>query len=402
MHRFHFVHAAGLRLDQPFAGIGRVPPAIRDCLCAAATAAWDDLVDFCVRREPAFLVLVGGMFGPDADSLASRSRLQRGLRRLAEHDIRVFIACDGSDGRALDLAGDLRSDEVTLFPADRPQTVLVEHRGEPVALVAGQTATAERPPAAAEYFTDADGGLLRVGVYPGAADRLDAEPDAVRRSAAYWALGDAPEPSRRGFSPWLVQPGALQARSAKPSERGARGAMLVAVDGARVVAVDHSPLDRVRYAELAILPQHGLDAPLLVHQLLDELHRLRAANAGRALLVDVVLENTPPVRFDTADQILERLRAETSAWDPFVWCSHLRAAPPTPSVEQAAGPIGRAVVQQAQALLASPMQRSFVFADHFAPLLQRCDTEIDVGDAEQLIAEATALALRYSGEEAAG
>src|SRR5690606_33490082 len=113
-------------------------------------------------------------------------------------------------------------------------------------------------------------------------DQLERQPEQVRRSATYWALGGAIDPSRRGFSPWVVDSGALQARENRKGERAVHGAMLVSVDGNRVVAVDHAPLDRVRYARLAFAPKYALDAPLLVHQLLDELNRLRAAHSGRA------------------------------------------------------------------------------------------------------------------------
>lgn len=402
MHRFHFVHSAGIHLDLPFRHIGRAPLQIRAALHEAAAAAWDDLIDFCIRKDAAFLLIAGGVFGEGGGTLTARLRMQRGIERLGAHGTRLLIALDAADAVHGDIGEEWRAAGAVVFPADRPQVVHVEYRGEVVAAVAGRSAGAASEADLAEYFSGAVDGPLRIGVAAGVADHLDQVAEQVRRQASYWALGGAALPSRRGFSPWIVQCGELQARGRRPLEPGPRGAMLAAVDGTRIVAVDHTPLDRIRYADLTVAPQHALDAPLLVHQLLDELHRLRAAHAGRGLLVDIVLQPSPTAAAGYASKaLLDRLRAETAAWDPFVWCADLRCAVELPTGDQISGRSGRAIVQAAQALIANPMQRSYAFARHFEPLMRRCTAELQSGDAERLIAAAVATALPHGGDGSA-
>lgn len=398
MRRFHFVHAAGLRLDTPFAGVGRVPDRIRDQLAEAPARAWDDLVSFCIDRGVAFLVVAGGILDPAAAATTAPLQFRNGLKRLSEHGVKTYVALGIEDGAVAEVLADARIGGVTVFPAATPATLKVEHGGAAIAAVCGQSASAAGADVEA-FFAGAAEGLPLLAVAPGPIDDLDRRVAARGRGkGSYWALGAAAAPSRRGFAPWLVECGALQARDG--GQRGARGAMLVSVEGERVLAVDHVPLDRVRYAELSLVPRFPADDALLCHQIMDELNRLRAAHAGRALLVDVVVEGPVAAGGETllAPQrgraLLQRLREDTAAWDPFVWCSTLRpSAARVQDGDVVTDPLARAVVQQARALLANPLQRSYTFARRFEPLMRRWTSELDTGDAERLIEDATAVAL---------
>ncbi len=405
VHRFHFIHAAGLHLAEPFGGVGRVPAPVQSVLSQASLAAWDDLVECCIGKDAAFLIIAGGICSRQAGTIAGRMRLRRGLKRLADHHIKCFLALRSTDDDAVDVVSDLRASEITIFPADAPLTVRIEHRGEPVAWLCGQSEPVEGGIDPAAFFSTATDQFPRIGALPAAVETLEQQPEAIRRRASYWALGSAPAPSRRGFSPWIVECGALQARSNTAAERGQRGPMLVSVDGDRILAVDHVPLDRVRYAELTLVPRFALDDGLLCHQVLDELNRVRATHAGRALLVDIVLHDDRgglgagvELRAQ-ATSLLQRLREETRAWDPFVWCSNLRTLPIAPASQQAADPLGKAVLEESRALLANPLQRSLTFARLFDPIMRRWTSELENDDAELLIAEATALALQQGSDD---
>lgn len=406
MRRSQFVHAAGLRLGEPFRGVGRIPPKVRAALADAPLAAWDELVDFCIQKDVAFLVVAGGVCGPCGITLAGRLRLHRGLKRLAEHGTRTFLALGPADGEIAALLSDLRETDVTIFPFDSPASFRVERRGEAIALVCGQSAHGDLEFQCADFLTTATEDLPRIAVLPAGVGDLERHPEALRRRASYWALGAASHPSRRGFSPWIVECGSLQARASEPTERGPRGAMLVSLDGNRVLAVDHVPLDRVRFAELSIAPSYALADALLLHQLMDEMNRLRATHSGRALVVDTIVRSGAPgdwmAAHAEAHQLLARLRDETAAWDPLVWCSSIRVEAPIRSASgRGNAPIAQAILQESRALLANPLQRSYFFAKHFDPLMRRCTSEFDTGDAEGLIAAATELALQHACEDRA-
>jgi hypothetical protein len=391
----------------PFRGVGRVPARIRDTLAEAASRAWNDLVDMCIAREVEFVVVVGGDEAGDDDDLNSRLRLRSGLKRLAEHGIRCFLTIDGDDCRLSEMLPDSSPKRVTVFPSDAPQSFVVEHRDRPVAVVCGQS----RAPAGTidygRFFAGAPTDLPRIGVVPGALADLEGALAADGPKASYWALGDHPEPSRRGFSPWIVEAGSLQGRAPIAGERGTHGAMFVEVEGGRVLAVDHVAADRVRYAQLELTPKFTTDEALLSHQIMDALNRLRATHAGRALLVDIVFEpaaNGSLPAFSRADaaSLLSRLRVETESWDPFVWCSNLDVARHDP-VEPTGDAVAQAIVQESRALLGNPLQRSYSFARRFDPLMRRWTSELDTVQAEKLINDAAALALNsIAADQVAG
>lgn len=403
MRRFHFVHTAGLRLGMPFRGIGRIPARIRDTLAAAASRAWDDLVDACIAREVEFVVVVGGDEASNDHDLNSRLRLRAGLRRLAEHGIRCFLTIDGDDSRLSELLPDSSPTRVTVFPSDAPRSFVVERRDRSVAVVCGQSRAPGGTIDYAKFFAGAPADLPRIGVVPGSLADLEGALAADGPKASYWALGDQPEPSRRGFSPWIVEAGSLQGRAPTAGERGAHGAMFVEAEGGRVLAVDHVAADRVRYAQLELTPKFTTDEALLSHQVMDELNRLRATHAGRALLVDVVFKpadhGSLPV-FSRADaaSLLSRLRVETESWDPFVWCSDLTFAPQHP-LDSNGDAAAQAIIQESRALLGNPLQRSYSFARKFEPLMRRWTSELDTVQAEKLITDAAVLALSSIASE---
>src|ERR1039458_9878131 len=63
---FSFVHAADLHLDTPFKGIGSTAPHVAEQLREASLAAFDSLVDLCLERRVAFLVVAGDIYdGPE-------------------------------------------------------------------------------------------------------------------------------------------------------------------------------------------------------------------------------------------------------------------------------------------------------------------------------------------------
>src|SRR5262245_11816256 len=99
MPRYAFLHAADLRLDAPFSGIGRTPPLVAAALRDASLQAWDALVDTAIARRVAAVMLSGGLADGLERGARAQVRLQRGVARLVEHGIAVFIAVGGRDPR---------------------------------------------------------------------------------------------------------------------------------------------------------------------------------------------------------------------------------------------------------------------------------------------------------------
>ena len=398
MNRFHFVHTAELRLNAPFRDVGRVPDAILSEVCEASAGAWKALVNACVEKEVAFLVISGGIDARENVGLRGHIQFLNGLDTLAKNHIPVFIALGPDDEAvAMTLAGgglQQTETQAIVFPTHSPAVMTVERNGGPLAYVAGQSKCTADDVDYSQVFSGVPDDAPRIGVVAAASAAVEPHICETVHKASYWALGTSESPSRRGFSPWIVEAGALQARSA--SSEGARGAMLVEIDDGRVIAVDHLPLDQIRYASLRITPKHSLQDRQLCHQILDELNRLRAGHSGRGLLVNIEFESDGhgfAVDSPDLDHVLSGLRRHTATWDPFVWCNEIKVLPTAIEDQSASAPLALSVLQEARALPTNPLQRSYYFTQRFEPLMRRWTSELQSGDADRLLANATQLAL---------
>jgi hypothetical protein len=396
LRRNCFVHAAALRLDQPFEGVGVATPAVSAALVAASVDAWDELVRLSIARRAAFFVLAGGLFG-DEIGVRAQARLRRGLLRLGEHGVQVFVALGAGEAgcREWFAAHDWPS-SLTVFPADRPFVARVVRDGTHVATVAGQSCDGELPLDALLAALPADAAPPLVAVVPCAGADLGfdvAAPDRAPAAVDYWALGGSAGTSRLGFHPWIVSPGPLQARDGAESHLGPRGAMVADIHDDRVVAVELAELDRVRWLRIEL----GAGRRGLRDDLSAELLKLRAAHAGRGLVVDIEVSNVARAELPSARrQLLAELRQAVRSWEPFVWCNSLRFLPTSESDFAATwqrDELAATVVQQSRALLGNPLQRSVFLAQRCEPLLRRWTAEMEVDETEALIGEAARLAV---------
>jgi len=401
VQRFQFVHVAGLQLNAPFVGVRRTSDAITRSLTDAACGAWDDLVDLCLSKQVAFLAISGGIEDAELRGIRGQLRFRSGLERLSDAGIQTLISLDRCDQRIRDsLTADPIS-RVTVFPAEAPRTVRVESDGRRVACVAGQSADANDSALHLDqYFADAgdiDATTALVGIVPHDLQTVEGELDQAARKPCYWAVGHADTPSRRGFSPWIVEAGSLQAK-APTGDPAARGAMLIEADGSSVVSARHVELDRIRYASLQIAPGHRIDDALLRHQIMDGLNRLRANHAGRGVIVDIELERDLPESTAQLESVLTELRRETAAWDPFVWCNRL-SVHPQGEAPRPTNLLSQGVVEEGRALLSNPLQRSYFFANRFDPLMRAWTDELGSNAPQELVEAATRVALAHTNSE---
>jgi hypothetical protein len=80
-----FVHAADLHLDTPFSGVGETAPAVAAALREASLDAFNNLVDLCLDRDAAFLVIAGDIYDRRI-RLVSRVDLAPSRHDLRERD----------------------------------------------------------------------------------------------------------------------------------------------------------------------------------------------------------------------------------------------------------------------------------------------------------------------------
>jgi DNA repair exonuclease SbcCD nuclease subunit len=157
--------------------------------------------------------------------------------------------------------------------------------------------------------------------------------DLAAASIDYWALGHIHRQAvlRQG-APWIVYAGNTQGRSAKPAELGAKGAVLVEVDGGSVRSLEFVPTDSVRFLTVDLdLSELGETADLSAvrAELARRVLLLRETHDGLTLLVRAIVRGRSPLHDDLGaagrrDDLLRDLRESFNGVEPPLWWEDLK------------------------------------------------------------------------------
>ncbi len=405
--RYAFLHAADLRLDAPFAGIGRTPPPIAAALRDASLQAWDALVEAAIARRVAAVLLSGGLCDGLERGARAQVRLRGGVARLVEHGIAVFIAVGGRDPQdGLAAAGEW-PDGVVVFAPGTAATVPLRRDGQHLAVVHGAGVDPEEgADIAARRLVRGDAPGPHIALLPSTVGRGGVSLDVLRGATIdYWALGGSADFAvQHAGDPWLVTPGTPQARAL--TDHGAHGAALVEVEDGLVARVTLEPLDRVRSAVVRV--DDADDGAALQQQLHDAATALRAAHPEHVLLLSALVGSRAgvarPVRLpETRAALLAGLRRDAERADPRLWWAALRAAPPGPLAAAADDLAGE--VARRRALLSADAERTLRFIQRrFEPLHGTWTATLDPRDVDPLLDEAAVVAVDalVTGEDDAG
>jgi len=94
-----FIHAANIRLDVPVSvqTTETLTDALRFAFEDATLHAFDEVIEACIRRDVDFLLLSGNVFIEADRSLRARLTLLKGVSRLDENNIHVFVLPGDAD-----------------------------------------------------------------------------------------------------------------------------------------------------------------------------------------------------------------------------------------------------------------------------------------------------------------
>ena len=418
---FTFVHAADLHLDTPFTGIGQISPRVAEALQDASLDAFDALIDLTLREDARFLLLAGDLYDGSQRGIRAQRRFERGLRRLSERGIHTFIVNGNHDPLSGWSAIRDWPPLVTSFGSQAVETVAIMHGDERLATVYGISyaqARVEENLSLRFRRQDAEGlhiGLLHCNV-EGNSEHAPYSPctlDDLRRAGMdYWALGHVHKRQILSLAPWVVYPGNLQGRSPKPSERGAKGAMVVRARRERHGATGATfslqeprfvPLDRMRFDTLELDLSGIPDVAGLQRQLVAHAERLQAEHEGRGLILRGILKGRGPLYTELQHpgrlaEILAELRRDGEQREPLIAWEDLR--------NEAASPLDLALIRQRGDFSAELLRlhddrhrdperteaflkSAFAPLERFSPLLP----ELEADDVEAMLREAQLLAL---------
>lgn len=332
---FRFIHAADMHVDSPFRGLQALPDKLKEEVLESTFAAWDNLVRLAIREKVDFVVISGDLYDGKERSLKAQWRLQRGMEQLCEQRIPVYLIHGNHDPLHHEVKWEW-PDNVTIFPTNAPQAVLVPNKdGAMVAVVCGMSygdsavyenlaAMYPDSPESAAVHSDhtarhdecaleenrnvnvkmkrlhrnqGDGSprLFRIGVLHGTVDgRAGHDPYApcskrelIEKNYDYWALGHIHMREVLNESPYIVYPGNTQGRHVK--EIGAKGCYMVAVSEHGNVSLQFEPLDTVRWRQEQI-DVNGISSMQSIMQLLDEkMMAWKSGTEGRLTLIRLEL-----------------------------------------------------------------------------------------------------------------
>lgn len=320
-----FIHASNVYLDHQLQDPGTANDEHKRLLEDATTTAFERLIDHAVQRQVDFLLLTGNTFVEAEHSLRARVVLLNGFRKLAEHDIEVFVVPGAVDPPFAWKNCDNLPENVVQFSIDNEEPVAVLRGGHVIASIApavlGSTGSrrpivpavrSERPrgggaptrPFAIGLFNPADEGTELLPTETSASQSCPSESDveleqhvtSLLNTGTFDYLAVGCHDLRRtwhGNSGLSHSPGCPQGR--RSTHAGPHGCTLVEVDAEGTVNCHMLPVAAVRWVNLAveIEPETSQD-DLLMH-MLGELQTIQSETVETLWLVKWMIRGCGPL-----------------------------------------------------------------------------------------------------------
>ena len=326
-----FIHTSDVHLGSSFERVdahhGRVGVALRE----AVPTAFARVVDACLEHEVDFLVVAGDLFDDAGADLSSRSALEREVRRLDEAGIPAYVAGGNHDPGTSRLRRGVQG--LHYFSPSEVERIEHPRDGEVVAVLYGRTHERERETrnlAAAFHREAADQNAVAV-LHANVGGRTDFEPyapctteDLRAAGMDYWALGHIHGRTEVLQDDRAWYPGCPQGLS--PRDVGPHGCLLVEIADGRA-ATTFVETDAVRWASAHVDVSNAADPDGVRDALSDACEAVRQ-EADRPAVLRAELTGRAPVRHDLVragalEELLDVVRGEQMARDPWVWVDRL-------------------------------------------------------------------------------
>jgi DNA repair exonuclease SbcCD nuclease subunit len=295
-----FIHAADLHLDSPLIGLPRYDGAPVEQMRGSTRRALENLVDLAFTEQVAFVLIAGDLYDGDWRDYNTGLFFAAQMTRLREAGTPVFIV-SGNHDAASQITRSLRMpDNVTVLPANSPDTVRLDDIGIAVHGQSFRTRAVADDLSAA--YPDPVCGMFNIGLLHTSADgRPGHDPyapcslDKLRaKGYDYWALGHVHAREVLCADPWVVFSGNTQGRHIR--ELGEKGCTLVTLEDGAVLSVEPKELDVARWAvcEVGVPDANGEED--VASCAAAAVERELVKHDGRPLAVRFRLSSTPATR----------------------------------------------------------------------------------------------------------
>ena len=331
MPHFRFLHAADLHLDSPLVGLSRKSVEYAARIDDASRRAFDNLIDLAIAEQCRFVVIAGDVFDGQWRSYQTGLFFAERMRRLDRAGIRVVMIFGNHDAEnrfasRLELADNvhiLSRSQASSFHLEDLETV-IHGRSFPERSVTENLALTYPTPAAGRFNI----GLLHTACSGAADGHAPYAPCTVEQLANhrydYWALGHVHATKFLSTQPYIVYPGNLQGRHAR--EAGPKGAVLVTVDGGKVLSAEHRPLDVIRWSVEELDVSAAEDIPTLHGLVRDRMERALGAADGRGLALRLWLCGETALHSElvtTRTSLREEIETIATHVSPELWLEKL-------------------------------------------------------------------------------
>jgi exonuclease SbcD len=340
MKLFSFVHTGDLHLDSPFKGISSVSNEISLRLREATFNAYDNIMDLCINRGVDFLLIAGDIYDGAEKSLQAQLRFRRGLLRLYESGIRVYVAHGNHDPLDLWSASLTLPKNIHIFPGDVVERIEYIKDKKALAAIYGRSfATREIRTNLAKKFPIAkksDPDLYHIGLLhcnlststghePYAPCSI---PDLAKKNFNYWALGHVHTHAViNKETPVIVYSGNPQGLN--PNETGERGCYLVSVEADHQTHIEFVETDSVRWFRETISIDELSSVDELIAAIANVINEVRLRTDDRSALLRLMLSGRSSlhaelVRKGVLDDIIQSIREPEEGESQFVWLESIK------------------------------------------------------------------------------
>ncbi len=249
------LHAADIHLDSPLSGLRKRAGARGDELADATRHAFKKLIQYAIDSRVALLLISGDNYDGRHRDYGSLLFFATQMLRLRDAGIQVVMIRGNHDAE-----NQMRlklPEGVHVLESDRAGTVTFPDLK--VAVHGQSYPRREVRTNLAAAYPEGIAGYLNIGMLHTAVEGYGGahQPyapctvaDLVGKNYDYWALGHVHVRTEILSTPWIVYPGNLQGRHI--NEQGPKGATLITVASGKITAVEHVPLDVVRWARVEV------------------------------------------------------------------------------------------------------------------------------------------------------
>jgi len=249
------LHCADIHLDSPLRGLAGYDPGAAERIRTASRAAFENLIDFAVAEEVAFVVIAGDLYDGEWKEFRTGLFFVAQMGRLAASGIPAFVLHGNHDAESQITRRLTLPDNVKTFPSRKPETfelpelnVAIHGQSYRQRDVTENLVPTYPPPIRGSFNI----GVLHTGL-GGMGGHMNYAPcglpELVSKGYDYWALGHVHKGEILHQNPFIVFPGNLQGRHI--GETGPKGATLVTIDGDGIEVADVH-CDVVRWALISV------------------------------------------------------------------------------------------------------------------------------------------------------